>query len=298
MRALVLSGGGSKGAYSQGVIQHLLGNLGIQYSIITGVSVGAINGAFLATHSLGNEKQASDELKDWWLSLDNSKIYKRWNPFGKIHAAWRMSFYDSSPLQNLIRSNISLAKIRSTGKMISVGTVSLSSGKYHSITQDDDDFIDAVLASSAFPGMFSPIKMKGHLWLDGGVKSLSPINTAIDLGATKIDVITTSPDVRIKKFIENPNIIDIFKRTVDLSTDKILSNDIEKVLMYNLLAEAGISNKKVVKLRIFRPHNNLIDDVLNFDPAKIREMMSLGYEDAKRLCSDGCSNIGIKPFNQ
>jgi NTE family protein len=298
MRALVNSGGGSKGSFGMGVIRHLLGDLNIQYPIITGVSVGAINGSFLATHKLGNEKQASEELKQWWLSLDNSKIYKRWKPFGKIHAAWRMSFYDSSPLQNLVRTNISLDKIRATGKMISVGAVSISSGKYHSITQDDDDFIDAVLASSAFPGMFSPIKMKGHLWLDGGIKTLSPINTAIDLGATEIDVITTSPEVRIKKFIEKPNLIDIFKRTVDLSTDKILSNDIEKVLMYNLLAEAGISNKKVVKLRIFRPHNNLIDDVLNFDPIKIREMMALGYSDAKRLCSDGCQNLTIKPFNQ
>jgi hypothetical protein len=52
-------------------------------------------------------------------------------------------------------------------------------------------------------------------------------------------------------------------------------------MMYNQLAEAGLSDKKPVKLRIIRPHYNLIDNVLDFDPVKIREMMELGYKDAR-----------------
>jgi NTE family protein len=281
MKALVHSGGGAKGSWACGVIQYLLGDLNINYDIYTGTSVGAINTAFLAMFKAGQEQEAASLLKDWWLKLDNSKIYRTWPFWGRIAAVWQSSFYDSSPLHNLIWENFDLERIRASGKKIAVGAVSITTGKYLSFDQDDDDFINAVLASSAFPGMLTPVKMKGQIWVDGGMKTLSPIKLAIDMGATDIDVITTSPDIRNKKFIDNPNIIDIIKRSFDVATDKILSNDIDQVIMHNKLAEAGLTNKKVVKLRILRPHFNLLDDVLNFDPDKIRELMAQGYEDAR-----------------
>lgn len=283
MRALVHSGGSAKGSYGCGVISYLLGELQTNYKIYCGNSVGAINVAFLSQFATGQEVDAAAQMKTWWLKLNNDKIYRRWKPFGRLHSIWKMSVYDSTPLQILIRENISLDKIRETGKLVSVGAVSISSGRYECFDQEDDDFISAVLASSAFPGMLSPIKMKDQLWVDAGVQELSPIRMAIDMGATEVDVITSSPEIRIKKFIEKPSLIDIIKRTVDLSTDKILENDIERVIMYNKLAEAGLTDKKPVKLRIFRPHNNLLDDVLNFDPEKIREMIEIGYEDARRI---------------
>ncbi len=283
MKALVLSGGGAKGAFSVGCLQHLMGELQTNYDILCGVSVGAINVSFLSQFTAGQEIEASEQMKDWWLKLDNNKIYQRWKPFGRLHSIWRSSVYDSAPLQELIRKNVSLDKIRASGKKVSVGTVSISSGKYECFDQDDEDFISAVLASSAFPGLLSPIQMKNQLFMDGGCKELSPIRMAIDLHADEIDVITSSPEIRIKKFIEKPSIIDIVKRVVDLSTDTILENDIERIIMYNKLAEAGLTDKKPVKLRIFRPHNNLLDDVLNFDPQRIREMIETGYEDAKRI---------------
>lgn len=281
MRFLVHSGGGSKGSWGAGCISYLMGDLKIPYDGFCGVSVGAINSAFLSMFPFGQEQEAAATLKDWWLRLDNHHIYKRWEPFGRIHAIWRQSFYDSTPLHTLIREQVDLDKIRGSGKKVSVGAVSVSSGKYRVFDQDDDDFISAVLASSAFPGMLLPVRMKGETFIDGGVKELSPIRVAIELGADEIDVITTSPEVRIKKFIENPSIIDILKRAIDVSTDKILSNDIDRAIMHNKLVQAGVSEKKLVKLRILRPHHNLIDDVLDFRPEKIQEMMEKGYQDAK-----------------
>jgi NTE family protein len=281
IRAMVHSGGAAKGAWATGVIRYLLGDLGISYDIYTGTSVGAINVAFLAMFKSGEEQAALQLLTDWWLKLDSSKIYKPWPFWGRIAAAWRKSFYDSSPLHEIIRQNVSLEKIRASGKKISVGALNLHTGKYTVFNQDSDNFIDAVLASSAFPAMLSPIKINNDLYIDGGMKTLSPIKMAIEMGADDIDVITTSPDVRDKKFMEDPNIIDIVRRAFDVATDKILSNDIELAMMYNQLAEAGLSNKKTIKLRIIKPHYNLLDNVLDFDPRKIREMIELGYKDAR-----------------
>jgi NTE family protein len=283
MRALVHSGGAVKGAWACGVIQHLLGDLGINYDIYTGTSVGAINTAFLAMFKEGEEKQAAESLKSWWLRLDSSKIYKPWIFWGRAAVAWKKSFYDSSPLQNLIRKNISLDKIRDSGKKISVGALNLHTGKYVVFDQESDDFIEAVLASSAFPSALTPIKINNDLFIDGGMKTISPIKLAIEMGADEIDVITTSPNVRDKKFIADPNIIDIIMRAFDVATDKILSNDIELADMYNKLAATSATDKKVVKLRIIRPHYNLISNVFDFDPAKIKTMIEDGYEDAKNI---------------
>lgn len=281
MRVLVHSGGGSKGAWGAGVIKYLIGDLRIQYDAICGVSVGAINGAFLAQFPHGQEYLAASQLYEMWSKLNNFKIYKRWFPFGKLHAIWNNSFYDSSPLHNLIRDTINLNKIRNSGKTVAVGTVSLSSGKYTIFDQTSDYFIDAVTASASFPVMLKPIEFLGQLWTDGGIKEISPIKKAIEMGADIIDVIITSPQTRIKKFVDNPTIIDIVKRSIDLSTDKIMANDIEKVQMYNKMAEAGLSDKKVVQLNVLRPDYNLIEDLLDFRPEKIKEMMEKGYLDAK-----------------
>ena len=280
MRALVLSGGGSKGSYQAGALKYILGERGVTYDALCGVSVGAINVAFLAMYKPGQELESSIRLSSMWSRLDNSKIYKRWFPFGRWHAIWKKSFFDSSPLHNLLKSEIDLDKIRESGKQVSVGTVSLSSGKYTIFDQTSDHFVDAVIASASFPGMLTPVSFLGQLWTDGGVKEISPIKKAVELGADIIDVIITSPAVRTKKFIENPTTVDILKRSMDLSTDKIMANDIEKVEMYNILAQNMLTHKKYVKLNIIRPENNLIEDLLDFRPEKIREMMEKGYKDA------------------
>lgn len=282
MRALVLSGGGSKGAYQVGALKHLLGELGNRYEILCGVSVGAINCAFISQFFIGQEIQCADELYTLWSQLDNSSIYKRWFPFGAWHSLWHPSFYDSKPLYNLIHSKVSLERIRNTGRQVSVGAVSLTSGKYTIFNQNQDTFIDAVVASASFPGMLTPIRIGDQLWMDGGVKEISPIKTAVDAGATEIDIIITSPEVRTRKFIPDPSTIDILKRSIDLSTDKIMSNDIEKVVMYNKLARAGFTDKKFVNFNIIRPDHNLIEDLLDFSPNKISEMIAIGYEDAKK----------------
>jgi NTE family protein len=281
MRALVLSGGGSKGAYQVGALKYLLGELRITYDAFCGVSVGAINSAFLAAYPAGHEAESSNRLSEMWATLDNSKIYKRHFPFGMWHAIWKKSFYDSSPLHDLLYQAISLDKIRLNGKQVCVGCVSLSSGKYTIFDQTSDHFIDAVIASASFPGMLTPVSFMGQLWADGGVKEISPIKKAVELGADIIDIIVTSPQTRVKHFIESPTTIDILKRSFDLSADKILANDIEKVEMYNKLASVGLTDKKNVQLNIIRPDFNLIEDLLDFRPHKLVEMSQKGYQDAK-----------------
>ena len=104
MRALVLSGGGSKGAYQVGALKYILGECNIKYDAFCGVSVGALNCAFLSMFKFNEEKESINLLLDIWNNLDSSKIYKRWYPFGRWHALWKKSFFDSSPLYKLVKN--------------------------------------------------------------------------------------------------------------------------------------------------------------------------------------------------
>jgi len=286
MRALVLSAGGSRGAFSVGNLKHLLYDLQIHYDCICGVSVGAINAAFLGMFKQGFEQEASDTLEKWWLRLDTKKIYKNWKYFGMLAALWKPSVYDSTPLHQLLKSNLDLGKIQQSGKKICVGTVNLNSGKYMVFDQTSSNFVDAVIASASFPGMLSPIYFDGSWWSDGGSKTLSPIATAIENGATHIDILFTSPEERNHSVIEMTNVFNILHRSFDVSTDKILSNDLEKLIMYNKLAAAGLTDKKVITYNIIRPDTNLISNSLDFDPVKIRDMIDLGYNKAKLVMSN------------
>jgi NTE family protein len=281
MKALVLSGGGVKCAYSASVIFCLLNELQIHYSLLCGTSAGAINAAFIAQFSQGQEQEAAQQLYKLWLSLSTKHIYKRHSPFGKFHSLWKPSLLDSSPLAKLIKSKISLDKIRASGKNVCVGTVSAGSGEYKIFTQHDDDFIDAVVASASFPGLLAPIKIRGQYWIDGGGGEHTPIKTAIDYGAQSLDIIVTSPERKNVQFVEHPSTGDILKRALDLAIDKVMDNDVERLEIYNQLALAGVSNKKVISYNIIRPDYNLIEDLLDFDPQKIKKMMELGYQDAK-----------------
>jgi predicted patatin/cPLA2 family phospholipase len=182
----------------------------------------------------------------------------------------------------LVKKNISLEKIRQANRNIFIGATNLSSGKYTTFNQSDDNFIDAIVAGASIPGLFKPIEIGNSIYCDGGIKNMSAIASAIQFGATEIDLIITNPETRINKFVEKPNIIQVLKRSLDLSTDRLMAHEIESVLMHNKLVKAGAEpDKKEIKLNIIRPKHNLIEDLLDFNPEKIRAMMNIGYLDAK-----------------
>jgi len=282
MRALVLSGGGAKGAYQVGALKYIIGEQKVRYDAFCGISVGALNGAFLGMYGSGDEEASYKGLEALWQRVHTGKIYKRWFPFGRLHGLWLSSLYNSRPLLSWIEQELDVEKIHSSGKKIAVGAVSLSSGRYKVFDQDYPEFPKAVAASSSYPGMLIPIELEGELWSDGGIKEITPLKAAINLGATEIDVIITSPKSDTKPFPKEPNAINVLTRTLDLMSDEVISNDMSKSVLYNDLVLAGAApGKRYIKFNIIRPEFNIADDSLDFDPAKLKEMMEKGYLDAK-----------------
>lgn len=281
MRALVLSGGGSKGAFQAGVLKYLLGTRKIQYDIICGVSVGAINAGYLSMFKHGQEGECAKGLLNLWSRLSTKRVYKHWKPFGYAHALWKKSLYNSAPLRDFLSEHMSVSDIRASGKKMRVGAVSLSTGQYRLFGEDYPDLLGAVLASSAFPAMLCPILLEGQWWTDGGVRNIAPLGAAFSLGADEVDVILTSPKNSDYSFGKKASALKLAATSIDIMSTEIIENDITTAVLTNrLLDYEHMAGKVRAEINILRPPTSLIKNPLDFSPDKIKDMIAIGYKTA------------------
>jgi NTE family protein len=291
MKALVLGGGGAKGAYQVGALRHLLRDAATQYPIVTGTSVGALNGAYLAMFPLGQEPDAYDGLDRLWRGVNDRKVWRPWY-HGLLWMApvmlprWlggRQSVYSTAPLRELVREHFDPAAVTRSGRILRIGAVDLGTGKRHTWSEQDTDELEkAVLASSSFPFFFEPVRDGPHLFTDDGVREITPVECAIRAGATDIDVISTNPEPLDGGFDVESNGRDLGQRILDTMSAEIEHWDIKATELYNALVLAGkCPDRKLVRLRVLRPDKDLLKDALDFDPDKIRDNMELGYAHAR-----------------
>jgi len=283
VRALVLPGGGMKGAYQVGALRHWMLEQGIDYPIMCGVSVGALNVAGLSAAPLGDPQGAYQRLSSIWDRVENRTIRRDWPFFGKLATLWKKSVYDARPLMKWVHQEVHLEEIRNSGREVRVGIVSWNSKAYRSVGQDDDGFADYVYASASFPMFFQPLDRDGHLWTDGGLINVTPIKEAVRLGATHVDIIMNrNPAISDPWEPKGKNILDWVMRSIEIQQDEILRTDLEVVGLKNDLADLG-KNYRNVSFRLLEPQVTLSKDPLDFDPKKIAEIRQRGYDDARAM---------------
>ena len=277
-RALVLSGGGSKGAFEVGVLQRLMGDQQIEYDLLCGISVGAINAAYLAQTPLGQPREAVAKLRSVWDTVTNDKVRKDWFPLGKVEALFKPSVYDSSPLHRWIRAGLDAEAVRASGRTLRILAVSLGSGEPFVATEATPDLASWVIASSAFPVMFTPASIGGDLWTDGGLRSVTPLGEAIRAGAPEVDVVLCSDPFAKSPF--DPRgahaIPQLLLRSIDVMNDEVSRADLRIAGLKNDLSELKPEYRKV-KIRLFQPKAPLPYDSLDFEPAHIAQMIAMGY---------------------
>ncbi len=150
--AFVLSGGGSLGSVQVGCIQVLLEH-GIFPDLIVGTSVGALNGVFLAKNPT---LDGVTQLKELWLSLGPHGPFKD----GRLRVLLRLitgreHLYANSSLRKLVCQDVSDTTFEGLKVLALVVATNMETGE------------PAVLASTAIPGVFPPIKIGGVEYLEG-----------------------------------------------------------------------------------------------------------------------------------
>jgi NTE family protein len=259
-RALVLAGGGARGAYQAGMLQELVVNKGLDFQILRGVSVGALNAAFLAqastqANSLSNLKRKVKSLYNLWRYeiKGNHSVYAERGGFAGIIAGMD-SLYSLEPLRALINKHVKPKYLRNSGRDFKVGTVSLVSARYNEWGPNDTYFMDKLIASASIPVVFPYVDLKSakEVLVDGGVRNISPLSSAFDAQPDEIYVLLTSrlikdglklPDSGVQehdyeKWDDNwlgtkVSGLDVLKRTIEILTDEIYLDDIRGALEWN-----------------------------------------------------------------
>ncbi|MEA5136270.1 MAG: patatin-like phospholipase family protein [Candidatus Fimivivens sp.] len=190
-RALVLGGGGAKGSYQMGAWQAFR-ELGMEFDIITGTSIGSINGALMAQDAF----EVADEL---WNNIEYENIFheERKTNIRTINSALDMVKFavndaliqgsvDSSSLEALIKEAVDEDKVRASS--IRFGLVTVELPTMRPLTPMIEEIPRGMLyrylmaSSSCFP-VFSPYDIDGVRYIDGGYYDNVPINLAIKEGA-------------------------------------------------------------------------------------------------------------------
>ena len=187
MRAIVLSGGGAKGSYEIGVWKALR-KLNINYDIVTGTSVGALNGALMVQ---------KDFLKALflWYNLDYDDIFEVKKDYNKddIYKLYKEGILsggvDISHLENTINKYINVNKFFKSEINFGLITVKVPSMKTIKMTKKElnkNNLKDYLVASaSCFPA-FKLKKIDNEYYIDGGFSDNMPINLAVEMGADEI----------------------------------------------------------------------------------------------------------------
>jgi len=168
--AFVLSGGGARGAMQVGMLRALL-ERGERPDVVVGTSIGAWNGSWLARNPTLDRL---DELVSIWHGLTPAKVLLGYEPNG-------------AALTRSIPGMLMLAAVR----RMTQGYASLypDAGTRQLATRLIGDATPAVIASSAIPGIFPPVRIGGHLYVDGGALDNASLDIALDLGARRVFVL-------------------------------------------------------------------------------------------------------------
>lgn len=192
--AFVLSGGASLGSLQVGMLQALCAN-GIHPDLIVGTSVGAVNGAWIAS---GYDESGLAELAAIWRGIKREDVFPL-NPltglFGFV--GWQDHLVSDRGLRRLLRSHLRFERLEDAPIKLHVVATDVLTGVDVELSQGNA--VDAIMASAAIPGIFPPVRIGEKLLMDGGVVENTPIGHAVSLGATTVYVLPSGGACSIEK---------------------------------------------------------------------------------------------------
>ena len=199
-RALVLGGGGVKGAFEAGAVYHLVAHRHCDFTEFSGVSVGALNATFLAQagpatdskDSYANLLDQSEALVSLWQSLKSSNDFARSRPLATVRFGLfgLDSLVDFTPLRRLEDKSIALDRL-SAGRPVRVGVVSFYDGEYQEVLAKPmssggatENFKGYLIASSTppvygrLPGLSEGAATSGvQQFADGSLRHMTPVDS-------------------------------------------------------------------------------------------------------------------------
>jgi len=221
--ALVLSGGGAKGAFELGVLQGICGRSELEkyrgWDMILGTSIGAMGAGMLAQYP--KEVQCSmgvQAMARFWETIRvpqdvfaSSQLGTRWKWLAWLKGSrgdcfsWQSVLSDAQafeekgglcdpePGRDLFRFEMNKTALRQSGVGLRVVATCLNTGLLKWWTENDESILDGCLASGAIAPLIYPKKVDGSWYVDGGLGHNTPLLKAVQEGAKRVFVILLDP---------------------------------------------------------------------------------------------------------
>jgi len=243
MRALVISGGGSKGAFGGGVAQYLIEQEKRSYDLYLGTSTGSLLISHLALEKI-------DKIKHIFTAVNQQSIFNNC-PFRIKKNKWgeeEISIHHLKVLYNFLRGSKTFGESKNLRKLIentltpeefktlqlstndvviTVSNLSLQTIEYKSIKKATyEDFCDWIWISCNYTPFMSLVKKEGCEYADGGFGSIVPIKEAIDRGATEVDVIILETEVTHYNRLASKNVFSLISNLHDFMINRIEKQNI------------------------------------------------------------------------
>ena len=182
--AFVLGGGGHLGAAEVGMLHALLKH-GVRPDLIVGTSVGALHGAAVAR----NPSVASvEKLETTWGELAGLGVLgSSWFTDATILLRTRTHIRSSDPLRRLATRLLGVETFEELAVPFQCVAACIERSAEHWFSSGP--LVDAILASSAVPGILRPVRIDGEHFIDGGIVNSVPLDRAVALGADEIFVL-------------------------------------------------------------------------------------------------------------
>jgi len=183
--AFVFAGGGSFGAIQVGMM-HSLAAHGISADMVVGSSVGALNGAYYAGDPT---LKGVLQLETIWRGLQRHDVFPvTWRTL--LAFLWRRDFLiPHDGIQKLIDDHLPYRNLQDAKLPVHIVTTDIVSGD--SIVLSEGSAAQAIIASTAIPGAFAPIRYKELYLADGAISSNTPIRVAVAKGARRLIILPT-----------------------------------------------------------------------------------------------------------
>lgn len=290
MRSLVVSGGGSMGAFAGGLIEYLLES-GNSWNLYAGTSTGSLITPMIACGELTDLKKAYTSIKPEDIfklnpfklkSVRNGKFkfgINHVNISNNIIFKGSKSLGDSTNLRNTIKNFLTIErfnKIKSLGNnvLVSVTNLTLNSLEIKSILDEDyEDFVDWMWASSSAPPFMSVVEKDDCDYVDGGLLRFVPIIEAIEMGSDEIDAIVLMEDIDYVKIEKVRNVLHLISKMLKIFMVSRKKEDIDL-----LKFQKRLTGDREVKLNLYFTPRKLTNNPYIFDSVTMNNWWEEGYK--------------------
>jgi len=324
---LALQGGGAHGAFTWGVLEHLLEDGRLAVDGISGTSAGAVNAVMLADGlKRGGPDEARKRLSDFWRAAslggdlpplqravlnrlfsllptsDNSPTFDWLNAWSKYLSPYDVNPLNINPLKDLIERFVDFDGLRADARALFIAATNVQTGRLHIFPREKIS-AEAVMASACLPAVFRAVEIDGVPYWDGGYLG-NPVLFPFFRATATEDVLIVQINPLVRRKVPHST-REIMARVNEITFNSALMAELRAIEFVNRLIEQGRvpHGTGANEYRQIRVHRIVLEGLgerfsssskLRNDLESFELLRKLGHRSARRFLDAHFADIGVR----